>query len=69
MGGREGERIRSEVHKTILLVCKIKSLFNFPLECAIRTVQVNQDGLKLNCIHQLLVCAGGIHTWADVHML
>ena len=44
-------------------------LFNFALECAIRRVQVNQDGLKLNVTHQLLVYAdvvnilgGSIHT-------
>ena len=28
--------------------------FNFVFAYAIRRVQVNQDGLKLNCIHQLL---------------
>jgi len=44
-------------------------LFNFLLEYAIRRVQVNQDGLKLNGTHQLLLYAydvnmlgGSVHT-------
>ena len=44
-------------------------LFNFALEHTIRRVQVNQDGLKLNVTHQLLVYAddvnilgGSVHT-------
>jgi hypothetical protein len=45
-------------------------LFNFVLEYSIRRVQVNQDGLKLNGTHQLLVytdsnvniLGGSVHT-------
>jgi len=44
-------------------------IFNFALECAIRRVQVNQDGLKQNGTHLLLAYAddvnmlgGSIHT-------
>jgi len=36
-------------------------LFNFVLDYAIRRVQANQDGLKLNGTHQLLVYADDAH--------
>jgi len=46
------------------------SIFNFPLKYAIRRVQVNQDGLKLNGTHQLLVYADVVNVWGrSIHTI
>jgi len=45
-------------------------LFNFALGYAIKRVQVNQDGLKLNGTHQLLAYADDVNTLGgSIHTL
>jgi hypothetical protein len=44
-------------------------LFNFDLQYAIGRFQVNQDGLKLNGTHQLLVYADDVTILGEVHIL
>jgi hypothetical protein len=39
--------------------------FSTLLACAIRKVQENQVGLKLNVTHQLLVCANDVNLLGD----
>jgi hypothetical protein len=40
-------------------------LFKFALECKIRRVQINQDGLTSDCTHQFLVYAHDVNVFDE----
>ena len=35
--------------------------FIFALECTVSTAQANQEGLKVNGVHQFLICGNGVN--------
>ncbi len=43
-------------------------LFNLALECVIKRVQVNHDGLKLNVTHQLLAYADDVNILGEAYV-
>jgi len=50
-------------------VALLPFLFNFAVECTIRMVQVNQDGLKLNGMHQLLAYADDVNLLTEAYII
>jgi len=42
-------------------------LFNVVFEQAIKKFQANQEVVKLNVTHQLVVCAEYVTSWANTH--
>jgi hypothetical protein len=44
-------------------------LVNFVFKQAFKKVQANQEAMKLNVTHQLVVCANYVISWAKTHTI